>query len=48
MRFLLFCLALWLSASAWAAPSGVSARAWVVIDQASGRELAAHQADLPL
>jgi serine-type D-Ala-D-Ala carboxypeptidase (penicillin-binding protein 5/6) len=48
MRFLLFCLALWLPASAWAAPSGVSARAWVVIDQASGRELAAHQADLPL
>ena len=35
-------------ASAWAAPSGMTARAWVVIDQASGRELAAHQADLPL
>ena len=37
-----------LSASAWAAPSGISARAWVLIDQASGRELAAYQADLPL
>ncbi len=36
------------SASAWAAPSGVSARAWVLIDQSSGRELAASQADLPL
>lgn len=48
MRFLLFCLALWLPALAWATPSGVSARAWVVIDQASGRELAAYQADLPL
>ena len=41
-------LALWLPASTWAAPSGVSARAWVVIDQTSGRELAAYQADLPL
>jgi serine-type D-Ala-D-Ala carboxypeptidase (penicillin-binding protein 5/6) len=39
----------WLcSAVAWAAPNGMSARAWVVIDQASGRELAAYQADLPL
>jgi D-alanyl-D-alanine carboxypeptidase/D-alanyl-D-alanine carboxypeptidase (penicillin-binding protein 5/6) len=41
-------LALLLSASAWAAPSGVNARAWVVTDQASGRELASYQADLPL
>lgn len=36
------------SASAWGAPTGVSARAWILIDQASGRELAAYQADLPL
>jgi len=39
----------WLfSAAAWAAPNGITARAWVVIDQASGHELAAYQADLPL
>jgi len=46
----LFCLGLaWLcTAMAWAAPNGMTARAWVVIDQASGRELAALQADLPL
>jgi D-alanyl-D-alanine carboxypeptidase (penicillin-binding protein 5/6) len=37
-----------LSASVWADPSGMASRAWVLIDQASGRELAAHQADLPL
>ncbi len=37
-----------LSATAWAEPSGIASRAWVLIDQASGRELAAHQADLPL
>ena len=48
MRFLVVFLALLVSASAWAAPDGISARAWVLIDQASGRELAAHQADLPL
>lgn len=48
MRFVVFWMAMVLSASAWAAPSGVTSRAWVVIDQASGRELAAHQADLPL
>lgn len=41
-------LALLFSASAWATPAGIMARAWVVIDQASGRELAAYQADLPL
>ncbi len=41
-------LLLALSAPAWGTPTGVSARAWVLIDQASGRELAAHQADLPL
>jgi D-alanyl-D-alanine carboxypeptidase/D-alanyl-D-alanine carboxypeptidase (penicillin-binding protein 5/6) len=41
-------LTLLLSASAWAAPAGIMARAWVVIDQTSGRELAAYQADLPL
>jgi D-alanyl-D-alanine carboxypeptidase/D-alanyl-D-alanine carboxypeptidase (penicillin-binding protein 5/6) len=31
-----------------AAPPGISARAWVLLDQASGRELASHQADLAL
>jgi len=36
------------SALAWAEPPGIASRAWVLIDQASGRELAAHQADLPL
>jgi D-alanyl-D-alanine carboxypeptidase/D-alanyl-D-alanine carboxypeptidase (penicillin-binding protein 5/6) len=41
-------LALLCSVTAWAAPAGITARAWVVIDQTSGRELAAHQADLPL
>lgn len=48
MRFLMVWLVLTLSASAWAAPSGVSGRAWVLIDQSSGRELASHQADVPL
>jgi D-alanyl-D-alanine carboxypeptidase/D-alanyl-D-alanine carboxypeptidase (penicillin-binding protein 5/6) len=48
MRWVWLGLALMLSASAWAAPSGVGARAWVVIDQASGLELASQQADLPL
>jgi len=41
-------LAWLLSAAAWAAPTGMTARAWVLIDQASGHELAAHQADVPL
>lgn len=41
-------LALLLSTSAWATPAGIMARAWVVIDQTSGRELASYQADLPL
>lgn len=48
MKFLWLGLALLFSATAWSAPAGISARAWVVIDQASGRELAAYQADLPL
>lgn len=48
MKWIVWGLALWLSAAAWAAPSGMNARAWVVIDQASGKELAGHQADLPL
>jgi D-alanyl-D-alanine carboxypeptidase/D-alanyl-D-alanine carboxypeptidase (penicillin-binding protein 5/6) len=48
MKWMVWGLALWLTASAWAAPSGVASRAWVVIDQSSGRELASHQADLPL
>lgn len=48
MKFLWLLLAALFSVSAWAVPSGLAARAWVVIDQASGRELAGHQADLPL
>lgn len=50
-RVLKACWLGWLllvSAAAWAQPAGLTARAWVVIDQASGRELAGHQADLPL
>jgi D-alanyl-D-alanine carboxypeptidase/D-alanyl-D-alanine carboxypeptidase (penicillin-binding protein 5/6) len=41
-------LVLLFSASASAAPAGIGARAWIVIDQSSGRELASYQADLPL
>ncbi len=41
-------LALLFSAAAWAEPPGVASRAWIVIDEASGRELASQQADLPL
>lgn len=48
MRVFWLGLAWLLSAAAWAAPNGVTARAWVLIDQASGRELAAQQADVPL
>src|SRR5512139_181313 len=48
MKLIWLVLAWLVSASAWAVPSGMTARAWVVIDQASGRELAAHQADLPM
>lgn len=48
MKMVWLGLALLFSASAWATPAGILARAWVVIDQASGRELAAYQADLPL
>jgi D-alanyl-D-alanine carboxypeptidase/D-alanyl-D-alanine carboxypeptidase (penicillin-binding protein 5/6) len=48
MKFLWLGLALLFSASLWAAPVGVSGRAWVVIDQASGHEIASHQADLPM
>jgi D-alanyl-D-alanine carboxypeptidase/D-alanyl-D-alanine carboxypeptidase (penicillin-binding protein 5/6) len=48
MRLLIFILALVATAQAWAQPSGLNARAWVLIDAASGHELAASQADLPL
>ncbi len=42
-------LTLLLSATVWAGPpTSISSRAWIVIDQASGRELASSQADLPL
>ena len=41
-------LMLLFSASVGAAPPSISSRAWIVIDQASGRELASSQADLPL
>jgi D-alanyl-D-alanine carboxypeptidase/D-alanyl-D-alanine carboxypeptidase (penicillin-binding protein 5/6) len=37
-----------LAPSLHAAPEGITARAWLLIDQSSGRELAAHQADVPL
>ncbi len=47
-RFCLGLIGLCFAITAWAVPAGVTARAWVVIDQATGRELAAHQADLPL
>jgi len=48
MKLIWLGLACLFSVSAWAVPSGMTARAWVVIDQASGRELAAYQADLPM
>jgi D-alanyl-D-alanine carboxypeptidase/D-alanyl-D-alanine carboxypeptidase (penicillin-binding protein 5/6) len=48
MKFFWLALAALFSVSAWAVPNGLGARAWVVIDQASGRELAGHQADLPM
>lgn len=48
MRRLWLGLLLLFSVTAWAQPAGISARAWTVIDTASGRELASHQADLPL
>jgi D-alanyl-D-alanine carboxypeptidase/D-alanyl-D-alanine carboxypeptidase (penicillin-binding protein 5/6) len=48
MKYFWLGLALLFSASAWATPAGISGRAWVVIDQASGQEIASHQADLPL
>lgn len=41
-------LGLLLSFSVLAAPAGMQSRAWVVVDHSSGRELAGHQADLPL
>ncbi|MDQ1315694.1 MAG: hypothetical protein QG662_1803 [Pseudomonadota bacterium] len=48
MKFFWLGLALLFSASAWATPAGISGRAWVLIDQVSGLELASHQADLPM
>ncbi len=48
MKIVVLLLALLLSSPAWAEVTGVSSRAWILIDQASGRELASHQADLPL
>ncbi len=48
MRVLMLFLALVAVAPVWAQPSGLASRAWVLIDQASGHELAASQADLPL
>jgi D-alanyl-D-alanine carboxypeptidase/D-alanyl-D-alanine carboxypeptidase (penicillin-binding protein 5/6) len=48
LKFVWLGLACLFSVAASAAPSGMTARAWVVIDHAGGRELAAHQADLPL
>jgi len=48
MRVFWLGLALLFSATVWAAPPSISARAWIVIDQASGHVLADSQADLPL
>lgn len=48
MRSIWLALTFLFCASAGAAPVGVGSRAWVVIDQTSGRELASHQPDLPL
>lgn len=48
MKVFWFVIAMLTFTSAWAEPGGIDSRAWVLIDQASGRELAAHQADLPL
>lgn len=48
MKVFWWVVAMLVSVSAWAEPGGINARAWILIDQASGRELAAHQADLPL
>ncbi|MEO8137475.1 MAG: D-alanyl-D-alanine carboxypeptidase family protein [Betaproteobacteria bacterium] len=48
MKFFWLGLTLLFSATVWAAPSNIASRAWIVIDQASGRELAASEADLPL
>ena len=48
MKVFWFVVAMLASVSAWAEPGGINSRAWVLIDQASGRELASHQADLPL
>lgn len=48
MRLFWLGLTFLFSAAAWAAPPSIASRAWIVIDQASGRELAGSQADLPL
>ncbi len=48
MRLLIVLLALLVAAPVWAQPNGMTSRAWVLIDQASGHELAGSQADLPL
>ncbi len=48
MRSIWLGLLLLFTVPAWAQPAGIVARAWTVIDSASGRELGSHQADLPL
>ncbi len=48
MHFFWLVFMLVASSAAVAAPAGIHARSWVVIDLASGQELAGHQADLPL
>ncbi len=48
MKFFWLGLTLLFSATAWAAPPSIASRAWIVIDQTSGRELAGSQADLTL
>lgn len=46
--YLFLWLGLLLAPVLHAAPQGITARAWTLVDQASGRELASHQADVPL
>lgn len=48
MKVFWIIVAVLFSLPSWAQPGGVNSRAWILIDQASGRELAAQQPDLPL
>jgi len=48
MKIFWFVFAMLAATAVAAEPVGLTSRAWILIDQASGRELASHQADLPL